>query len=364
MTGDGIRTRQPRLRACLGWLRRNAFSGWASSIVTVLLLVLCGWALKAILSWGVVHAVFGGANVAACRAVEGTGACWAMIAEKFRLILFGLYPYEEQWRPAVCLVIMVGLYVVSGLRMFWRPALAAIWAVALACVALLMWGGVPGLPFVHDDRWGGLPVTLFIATFGLMFAFPLAVLLALARRATAMRGLKAASSIYIELVRGIPMVTVLFMASVMFPLFLPEGVNFSKLLRVLVAFTAFAAAYLAEVIRAGLQALPKGQQEAAASLGLSYWKMTLLVLLPQALRLVIPSIVNNFIGFFKATSVVTIVGIFDLLTSAKRAIADPLWQGFGTEVYLFVAAIYFVFCFSMSRYSRSLERRLSRNSRA
>ena len=229
----------------------------------------------------------------------------------------------------------------------------------LALISVLMWGGVFGLSFVPQDRWGGLPVTLILATFGLAFGFPLGVFVALGRRSK-LPAIRSLSVLYVELIRGVPLVSLLFMASVMFPLFMPSGFNIDKLVRAQLAIILFAGAYLAEVVRGGLQAVPRGQYEAADALGLSYWRKHRLIVLPQAIRHVIPSLVNTFIAFFKDTSLVLIIGIFDLLTTAKTAIIDPAWQQFSVEVYLFLAAIYFVFCFAMSRYSRSLEMKLSK----
>jgi len=350
----------PTSASTLAWLRENFFYSPFSALITACVVVVLAWLSTKIIGWGIVNAVFTGEGSAPCRAAEGSGACWLLIREKFRLIMFGLYPYDQQWRPGVCIAIMLGMYVVSAQRRFWSIKLLFAWVAALLALAVLMWGGVLGLPFVHEDRWGGLPVTLMLATFGLAFAFPVAILIALARRAHTIPGLGALATVYVEVTRGVPMVTVLFMASVMFPLLLPRELDVSKLLRVFVAFSLFAAAYLSEVIRGGLQAIPKGQSEAAQALGLSYWRMTGLILLPQALRITIPSIVNTFIGFFKATAVVTVVGIYDVLTAAKRSVTEPQWQGFGTEAYLFVAVIYFLFCFAMSRYSQALEKRLRR----
>jgi general L-amino acid transport system permease protein len=222
-----------------------------------------------------------------------------------------------------------------------------------------MWGGVLGLPYVENERWGGLMLTLLLATFGIAFAFPISILLALGRR-SGLPAVRALSVLWIELVRGVPLISLLFMASVLLPLFLPEGVSIDKLLRALIAMIVFAAAYLAEVVRGGLQAVPHGQEEAADALGLSYWRKTLLVILPQALRVAIPPLVNTFIAFFKDTSLVVIIGLFDLLTSIKVALTEPAWSGFGVEAYLFASLVYFVFCVAMSRYSQNLERDLER----
>jgi general L-amino acid transport system permease protein len=350
------------------WLRANLLSSWWSTAVTLALGYVIIRVLFSVFEWGVVHAIWtvpysssGIADTAVCQNAKGTGACWAVLVDKYRLILFGRYPYTEQWRPAIVVLLFIGLYVVSAMRRFWRKELALIWLVTLAAVGVLMWGGIFGLTEVTNDSWGGLPLTLILATFGAAFSFPLAILVALGRRSTKLPAVKLLCVLYVELIRGVPLVSVLFMASVMFPLFMPAGVNVDKLLRAQIAFILFSGAYLAEVVRGGLQALPKGQAEAADALGLSYWKKTGFIILPQALRLVIPPLVNTFIGFFKDTSLVLIIGLFDLLTMGKVALSDPPWQSFSTEVYVGLAVIYIAFCFAMSRYSRSLERYLNRS---
>ena len=350
----------------LGWLRANLFSGWWSTAVTLLLgylLLRWGWQF---FGWSVLHAVWSvpqrghGPDATACRQLQGTGACWATIGDKYRFILFGPFPYAQQWRPLACIGLFIALYAVSAMRRFWRKELLFVWVATLAVIGVLMWGGVLGMPFVSQDQWGGLPITLILSTFGLAFAFPLSILVALGRRSRELPAVRILCVVYVELIRGVPLISLLFMASVMFPLFMPEGMDPDKLLRAQVAIILFAAAYLAEVVRGGLQALPKGQYEAADALGLSFWRKTGLVILPQALRLVIPPLVNTFIGFFKDTSLVLIIGIPDLLTSGKIAMADPTWAGCSTEIYLMLAVIYFVFCYAMSSYSRGLERGFSR----
>lgn len=346
----------------IGWARTNLFSGWLSTAVTlVLAYFIIRWSISFI-DWAFVNAIWSVPNsqTQVCRELAGAGACWAVITEKHRFILFGTYPYEEHWRPALCVLLFVGLYIVSAMRRFWRPVLGLIWVVVLTLIGVLLWGGVFGLSYVPQERWGGLVITLLLATFGLAFAFPLAIIVALGRRSN-LPAIKAICVLYVELIRGVPLISLLFMASVMFPLFLPEGMNIDKLLRAQIAIILFAGAYLAEVVRGGLQALPKGQYEAADALGLSYWHKTGFIILPQALRMVIPPLVNTFIGFFKDTSLVLIIGIFDLLTAGKTAIIEPAWQGFGVEVYLTVGAIYFVFCFAMSKYSQGLEAELNRH---
>lgn len=351
----------------IGWARANLFNSWWSTAVTLLLLYGIVRGLWGFIQWAFINAVYSvpvGANgvpkTGVCQAIAGTGACWAVIPEKLRFILFAFYPYDQQWRPALCCGLFIALYAISANRFFWRRELALIWVAILGLVGLFMWGGVLGMPFVPQYKWGGLPLTLILATLGLAAAFPLAVLVALGRRANSLPGVKLLCIVYVELIRGAPLIAWLFMATVMFPLFMPAGVDFDKLLAAQLAIILFAAAYLAEVVRAGLQALPRGQTEAADALGLGYWRKTGLIILPQALRLVIPPLVNTFIGFFKDTSLVLIVGIFDLLKAGTTAVADPPWQGFANEVYLFLAVIYFAFCFAMSRYSKGLESELNR----
>jgi general L-amino acid transport system permease protein len=350
----------------LGWAKKNLFGGPVSTVITLGLgFLLLNWAWG-LFSWGVLHAVWsvpytapGQPDGGPCQAAAGVGACWAVVADKYRFILFGRYPYDEQWRPLICIFLFVALYVVSAMRRFWRRSLALVWIGALAMIFALMWGGFAGMSLVTTDDWGGLPITLILSTFGIAAAFPLAVVVALGRRSKALPAVRMLCVVYVELIRGVPLISVLFMASVMFPLFMPQGIDPNKLLRAQIAIILFAAAYLAEVVRGGLQALPKGQYEAADALGLSYWKKTALVVLPQSLTLVIPPLVNTFIGLFKDTSLVTIIGIYDLLTAGRTAVQDPVWSGFSTEVYLLLAAIYFVFCYAMSRYSRGLESEFS-----
>jgi general L-amino acid transport system permease protein len=301
--------------------------------------------------WAILDAVWR-PDAAACRAAHG--ACWGFIVEKHRFILFGTYPYEEQWRPALATLLLLGLWAVSALRRFWRPTLLAAWAAGLVLIGVLMWGGMPGLPYVENERWGGLILTLLLTTFGLAFAFPLSILLALGRRSE-LPAIRVLCVAYIELVRGVPLISLLFMASVMLPLFLPEGLSIDKLLRAQIALILVAAAYLAEVVRGGLQAIPRGQYEASSALGLGYWKEMRFVILPQVLRVAVPALANTVIGFFKDTSLVLVIGLFDLLSTIKLGLTEPAWSGYGVEAYLFAALVYFAFCFSFSRYSRRFE---------
>jgi general L-amino acid transport system permease protein len=333
------------------WLRENLFAGWGSAVLTVLIFLFLWKILPAFVDWAFLEAVWR-PDAKACR--EAGGACWGFIAEKHRFILFGTYPFEQHWRPAAATVLLLLLWGISLYRKFWRIWLAAVWLAGLSVIGVLMWGGVLGLPYVENERWGGLILTLLLASFGIAAAFPLSILLALGRRSE-MPVIRALCVGYIELVRGVPLISVLFMASVMLPLFLPSGLTLDKLLRAQIALILFAAAYLAEVVRGGLQAIPKSQYEMADALGLTYWQETIHVILPQALRIAVPPLVNTFIGFFKDTSLVLIIGLFDLLSTIKVSLTDPAWSGFGLEAYVFAALVYFVFCYAMSLYSRGLE---------
>jgi len=373
VTASGVEHRDAPPASVYGpwaWVRNNLFGTWWSTAITLALGWLLVTALFDFVSWGLLNAVWSvpsgptGPDTALCRAAHGMGACWAVLPEKYRFILFGRFPYAEQWRPAICVGLFILLFAISAMRRFWRKELILVWVVILTAIGVLMWGGVLGMTYVPQDVWGGLPITLILATFGLAFAFPLSILVALGRRSTKLPAVRVLCVLYVELIRGVPLISLLFMASVMFPLFLPEGFNIDKLLRAQVAIILFAGAYLAEVVRGGLQALPRGQYEAADALGLNYFQKTTQIILPQALRLVIPPLVSTFIGFFKDTSLVLIIGIFDLLTAGKIAVSEPAWQGFATEVYLTLAAIYFCFCYAMSRYSRGLEAEFNRTRRA
>jgi len=351
-----------QLTTILRWLRANLFSSWPNALLTIGALWLLWRAVPPLVDWAFLDAIWWAPDSKACRAAAGEGACWAFIADKHRFILFGTYPYEQHWRPALACAVLIALWIASALRRLWSWRLVPLWSVGLVVVGVLMWGGVLGLPYVENERWGGLILTLLLSTFGLAIAFPLSVLLALGRRSR-MPVIQGLCVGFIELIRGVPLISLLFMASVMLPLFLPAGVTIDKLLRAQIAMILFAAAYLAEVVRGGLQAIPRGQYEAADALGLSYWKKTVLIILPQALRISIPPLVNTFIGFFKDTSLVLIIGLFDLLSTIKVSLTEPAWSGFGVEAYLFAALVYFVFCFAMSRYSQNLERELATSER-
>ena len=343
------------------WLKGSFFDGPFNTALTVLTGLVLFLLIPPLVQWAVIYAVPGADN-AACRAAHGAGACWGVVAEKGRLILFGRFPFEEQWRAILACVLLVGLLGMSCLRSFWRPTLVVAWVLVFAAFFVLMRGGSFGLSAVETARWGGLPLTLLLSSVSLVIAFPLAVLLALGRQSQ-LPAIRPLCVLFVELVRGVPLISVLFMASFILPLFMPQGSTIDVLARVLIGMTLFTAAYLAEVVRGGLQAVPKGQIEAAQSLGLSYWQTQRKIVLPQALRLVVPAIVNTFIGAFKDTSLVTIVSLYDLTGAVQLALGDADWRKFFLEGQLFVAAVYFVACFAMSRYSRWLEQHLNTGTR-
>ena len=337
----------------IAWARQNLFAGWGNSIITLVCLFVLWLIVPPFVRWGLLNAVWA-PDPEACRAAAGVGACWGIIAEKWRLIFFGLYPYDQQWRPAVMVAVLLVLIGLSMVPAFWRRWLAYAWLAGIFGMGVLMWGGILGLPFVETDKWGGLPLTLILSVNGIVFSFPIAIGLALGRRSK-LPVIRAMSTAFIELVRGVPLLTVFFTASLMIPLFLPQGFDINKLLRAQVAVIFFSAAYLAEVVRGGLQAIPKGQFEAADSLGLSFPQKTGFIILPQALRLVIPPMVNSFIAGFKDTSLVIIIGLFDLMGTTRLAANDPIWRPFYVEGLIFVALVYFAFCYTLARYSRYLE---------
>jgi general L-amino acid transport system permease protein len=348
--------------AALGWLRANLFSTPFNSVLTVLIVALLAWVLPGTLSWLLWDAVWGPQPASACEAARGRGACWSVVWDKIRFMLFGTYPFGEQWRPGAAIGVLTGLIIVSAIRWFWNRWLIAVWIGGIALSFWLMGGGL-GLTPVKAEQWGGLPVTLILAIFGIGFAFPLGVLLALGRRSK-LPVIRAFSVIYIEVIRGVPLITVLFMASVMFALFMPEGVRIEQLLRAQVAIILFIAAYMAEAVRGGLQAVPRGQYEAAEALGLPYWRMMGLIILPQALKISIPPIVNIFISVFKDTSLVVIIGIYDFAYAVKKSVeTDIAWRSYIVEAFLFSILIYWVYCFAMSKYSQWLEGQLARGQR-
>ncbi|NIZ02384.1 amino acid ABC transporter permease [Thalassospira lucentensis] len=345
------------------WAKKNLFDGWFNTLLTIGSIAFLAWLIPPIIEWAIINATLE-PSIEACS--EVTGACWGFVNANLRLILFGTYPYDEQWRPLLAMIILIGIICASlgGVKYpSVRKWIIPMWVIGVPVIAFLMWGGFLGLTYVQNSYWGGLPLTLILSSIGIVFAFPFGLLLALGRQSN-MPALKTLSVVYIEVIRGVPLITVLFMASVMFPLFLPDGVTIDKLLRAQIGIIMFTAAYLAEVFRGGLQAVPRGQFEAGESLALPYWKSMRLIILPQALRLVIPPTVNSFISMFKDTTLVVIIGLFDFLGTVKLALrSDPAWTKYYVEGYAFAAAIFFLICFSMAKYSAYLEKELRKGER-
>lgn len=340
------------------WLRSRFFCDRGTALTSLLIGAALLYWLPQLLDWAVLRASWR-PNAETCLA-DRAGACWGVIAEKYRIILMGRYPFDEQWRPLLATGLMMALLVVSCIRRFWQRWLMLLWLGGLATFFLLMHGKLLGLSPVDTDQWGGLPLTILLSSLSIALAFPLALLVALGRRSE-LPAIRAVCTVYVELVRGVPLISVLFMASFLFPLFMPQGLSIDVLLRVLAGITLFAAAYMAEVIRGGLQAIPRGQVEAAAALGLSWWQTQRRVVLPQALAAVLPGLMNNFIAIFKDTSLVTIVSLYELTGALSLALnSDADWRPFKLEGYLFVALIYYLFCFAMSRYSLWVEQQLNR----
>ncbi len=349
----------------IGWMRANLFSSVASTVLTILAIAFVVWIVPSILKFLLVDAVWNGEDREACLSKNGVevGACWAFVKARFAYFMYGQYPIEQRWR--VDLTGILG--VIGAVWMLWprvpQKGIGALYFfVFLPIAAFILLSGANwlGLPTVPTNLWGGLLVTLVISTVGIVFSLPLGIALALGRRSK-LPIVKFFSVVFIEFVRGVPLITVLFMANVMLPLFLPEGFRPDNLLRVLIGVALFSAAYMAETVRGGLQAMPKGQYEGAMALGLNYPQMMSLIILPQALKIVIPGIVNTFIGLFKDTSLVSIVGIFDMLKTVEVSLVDPKWATPVSRAsgYAFAALIYFIFCFGMSRYSIWMEKRLS-----
>ena len=341
------------------WLRASLFSNWYNTILTLVSLYLIIKLLPPLLDWAFISADWTGDSRESC---SREGACWVFIRVWFEQLIYGRYPDEHLWRinSAAILAIVAGLPLfIPAVSRKIKSLLTVFMLVIYPIICFyLFYGGSFGLEIVETPLWGGLFLTLVIAVTGIVLSLPIGILLALGRRSE-MPVVKSFCVVFIEFWRGIPLITVLFMASVMFPLFVPENLSPDKLVRALIGVTLFSSAYMAEVIRGGLQAIPKGQYEAASALGLNYWKSMGLIILPQALKMVIPGIVNTFIGLFKDTTLVLIIGLFDLLGMAQLAATNPNWLGFAVEGYVFAALGFFIFCFSMSRYSQRLERMLN-----
>ncbi len=354
----------------IGWLRANLFSSPFNVALTIVCALLILWIVPSLLRFLLIDAVWTGADRQACLATPEhpeVGACWAFVRDRINFFVYGFYPIDQRWRVDVFFAALAfGVGWLTWLDAPRRDICLIYFFAVLPIVSFLLLHGTPGggLPLVETAKWGGVLVTVVVAAVGIVVSLPLGVLLALGRRSE-MPAVRLFSVIFIEFVRGVPLITVLFMASVMLPLFLPDTWSPDKLLRALVGVALFSAAYMAEVVRAGLQAIPRGQHEAAMAVGLSYWKAMYLIILPQALKITIPNIVNSAVGLFKDTTLVFIVGIFDLLKTVEAARGDPQWATpvTSTTGYAFVAIFYFLSCYAMSRYARYVEARLAQGDR-
>lgn len=348
---EPVRPAPPRTRTGIG---RLFFGDLVSTLVTVLVGAIVLAAVPQLVSWAVVNSIWSG-GPDECRA--GGGACWAFLREKHPFILFGIYPPDERWRPIAVVVLFILLTIWTLPTAHWTRRTLVMWAVGIITALVLMSGGILGLAPVPSTSWGGLPVTILLTVLSLALGFPFAVMLALGRRSE-LPVVRILSVSFIEIVRGLPLLSLLFIASVLLPIMLPEGLTVDNLFRALAALTFSSAAYLAEVLRGGLQGVPDGQAEAARALGLGWWRTTRAIVLPQAIRNVIPPLTNTVVVIVKNTSLVLIVGLFDLLSAGRAALADPEWPTPYIETYLMVAVIYFVICFGISTYSLSLERKM------
>jgi len=337
----------------IGWMRANLFSSPTNTILTLIIVSILWFSIIPFLKWAFLTSSW--LPNANCRGTDG--ACWSVISTNYKIILFGFYPQNILWRPITAIVLLVTLLVISRNRNFWNAYLGYSWLISLVVMGILLKGGIFGLEPVDIEKWGGIILTLLLSVFALTAAYPLGILLALGRQSE-MPVIKTFSVFYIELIRGVPLISLLFMSSVVFPLLLPEGVSINAILRAQVAMIMFTAAYIAEVVRGGLQGMNTGQFEAADSIGLNYIQTMRLIILPQALKIVIPPSVSILIAAFKDTSLVVIIGLYDLLRTTQVALSEPKWMGYSTEAYIFLAVIYFVCCFFMSTYSRKLEKEL------
>jgi general L-amino acid transport system permease protein len=358
------------MTGAIGWARANLFSGPFNILMTILVILLIVWIVPPLLKFLIIDATWSGTDREACLSSATrpeAGACWAFVRERLPYFIYGSYPIPQRWRVDIFFAMLaIGVAWLLWLRAPRRDLGALYFFIVLPIVSYILLKGWPliGLPTVDTALWGGALVTIVVATVGIVVSLPVGILLALGRRSR-MPAVKLFSVIYIEFVRGVPLITVLFMASVMLPLFVPDAWSPDKLLRALVGIAMFASAYMAEVVRAGLQAIPKGQYEGAMAVGLNYPQMMRLIILPQALKITIPNIVNTYIGLFKDTTLVSIVGMFDLLRTIESARIDPKWATPVTSAtgYAVAAIFYFTFCYGMSRYARYTEARLAKSDR-
>jgi general L-amino acid transport system permease protein len=348
--GAMSQTRAPPAVSPIAWARRNLFASVGDTVVTILGATLIAWVVWSLFDWAVLKATFVGESRAACRA---GGACWALVTARWRQVFFGFYPIAHVWRVAAAMACLLAAVIPIAVRQLpsWTRFLAPVGVIAAWAVL----GGAHVLPSVPTEYWGGVFLNLLIGVTGAAFALPIGILLALGRRSQ-LPVIKALSVGFIEMVRAVPLISLLFMASVMLPLFVPSGVSLDRLTRAMVVITLFESAYMAEIIRGGLQAVPKGQSEAARALGLSPWRATAMVVLPQAIKISIPAIVNTFIGLFMDTTLVYVIALLEVTGVMHQALADFAWHGRDVEAYAFIALVFWIVCFSMSRVAASLER--------
>ncbi|WP_121627483.1 amino acid ABC transporter permease [Poseidonibacter antarcticus] len=341
-------------KGLIHWAKENLFSSILSSILTILSVYLLYVTIPPLLDWLIFDATWSGTK----EEITKDGARWIFIIEKFNQFIYGFYPEELYWRPNLALVIFA-VYIIIFKKVH-NIKVKVFILISFPIITYTLVSGGLGLEVVETEKWGGLLLTIIVASVGIIASFPIGILFALGRQSN-MPIIKTISVIYIEFIRGVPLITLLFMSSVILPLFFPEGMDFDKLLRALIGITLFQAAYIAEVVRGGLQAIPKGQYEAADAMGLSYWQSMGLIVLPQALKISIPNIVGSFISLFKDTTLILIIGLFDVLAMVTLTNSDTDWLGFETEGYVFVTMIYWIICFSMSRYAKSIEDKFNTN---
>jgi len=345
----------------IGWARENLFSSPLNASLTLVSLYFLYLIIPPFFDWAFVESGWFGTSNKSCSHLSG--ACWAVVTARFGQFVFGFYPEDERWRPAVVTIIFaINLAPLLWDRIPGRTFAAIFVVTGFPILGLFLLYGGFGLEPVPTAKWGGFMLNVIMASIAIIYSLPLGILLALGRRSD-FPIIRRFCVLFIEFWRGVPLISVLVMASFMLPFFLPDGVNFNELLRAMAGLTLFSSAYMAEVVRGGLQALPMGQSEAARAMGLSYWQSMRLVILPQALTITIPAIVNTFIGLFKDTSLVIVIGLFDILQVAKSSVTDPNWLGLEHEAYIFVALMFFCSCFAMSRYSLWLERKLDTSHR-
>ncbi|MEM6387958.1 MAG: amino acid ABC transporter permease [Pseudomonadota bacterium] len=340
-------------------LRKRAFSTPLDMALSVLVFGVLAWLAWTLLDWAVLRAVWSAENVDQCGKGTGAGACWAVIDARHRLILFGLYPFDQHWRSTAACVAIIATVVLSCLPAMWTAKrLAGLWVGGFATYYLLMEGSLLGLQQVTTDGWGGLSLTLFLFSSVVLLGMPMGLGLALMRRSE-MPFVRGFAVLLIDFVRSLPLLTTLFTAAVVIPIILPSWLEGDKIWRVIIAFSLFFACYQAEVFRGGFQAIPKGQFEAGQALGLTYWQILGRIVLPQVFRHALPSTINMVVITFKETAIVIIIGFFDIMASAKAAFGTGEWAPYYLEVYVFVAAIYWIFIFSLGQYGEYLKGRMA-----